>query len=78
MTAVIEEVLRGTAAFAAIGAAGLVMYLVALRFVAWELVPSSAVAQCRWWQRHAPAFLLASLVIAAGALAGLVLLAIIN
>ena len=74
----IEDVLLGTAAFAAIGAAGLGMYLVALRFVVWDLVPSSAVAHCRWWQRYAPAFLLASLVIAAVALAGLALLTIIH
>jgi hypothetical protein len=37
----IEHILLRTAAFAAFGSAAMAVYLVALRFVAWDLVPAS-------------------------------------
>jgi hypothetical protein len=74
----IEHILLRTAAFAAFGSAAMAVYLVALRFVAWDLVPASAMPHVQWWKRHARAFLLTSLVITAGALSGLVVLAILR
>ncbi len=77
-TDLIEHVLLRTALFAAFGSAAMVVYLVALRFVAWDLVPASALSHVHWWKRHARPFLLTSLMITAGALSGLVVLAMVR
>lgn len=74
----IEQVLLRTVAFTAFGSAALAVYLVALRFVAWDLVPTSALAHINWWKRHVRPFLQTSLLITAGALAGLLILAILR
>jgi hypothetical protein len=42
---------------AALGAAAMAVYLVAVRCVSWDVVPAGAAARVRWWQRHAPALL---------------------
>lgn len=53
-----------------LGAASMSVYLLAVRWVSWDLVPVGALARIRWWQRYAPALLAVSMVVA---LAGLVL-----
>jgi hypothetical protein len=62
------------AALSAVWSAGLAIYLVALRFVAWDLVPASSLPHVHWWRRHARPFLCAGLIITAGALIALLFL----
>jgi len=69
-----RHVLLRAAALASVSAASLAVYLVALRFVAWDLVPAAALPHARWWQRHARQFLLACVLITALALGGLLLI----
>jgi hypothetical protein len=69
----LRHVLLRAAALASVSAASLAVYLVALRFVAWDLVPAAALPHARWWQRHARQCLLGCLVIAVLALGGLLL-----
>lgn len=70
----LEQALIGTAALSAIVSAALTIYLVALRFVAWDLVPASALPHVDWWRRHARPCLWVGLAITATALAGTLLL----
>jgi hypothetical protein len=72
----LEQALIGTAALSAIVSVALVIYLVALRFVAWDLVPASALPHVEWWRRHARPCLWAGLAITAAALAGMLFLRI--
>jgi hypothetical protein len=74
----LHHILLRAVAVAAISAASLTIYLVALRFVVWDLVPAAAVSHARWWQRHAPSFLRTSLVITVAALVGLGVLSIVR
>ena len=69
----IEHVLLRIAAFGAVWSVSLTIYLVALRFVVWDLVPASSLPHVRWWQRHARPLLWTGLTITAGALTGLLL-----
>ncbi len=50
-----------------LGVASMSVYLLAVRWVSWDLVPVAALARIRWWHRHAPAVLVLSvLVVVAG------------
>ena len=52
-----------------LGVASMSVCLLAARWVSWDLVPVAALARVRWWQRHAPALLAVSALVA---LAGVV------
>lgn len=64
------------AVLGALGTVAMAMYLLAVRFVDWDMVPRSALRRVHWWQRHAHVVLLASLVVTAGALASIALRAL--
>ena len=68
------RILTRTALIGALSSASLALYLVALRFVAWDLVPASALAHIHWWQRHARLFLWIALTLTTAALLGLLIL----
>jgi hypothetical protein len=68
-----EQALLATATLSAIVSVSLMLYLVALRFVAWDLVPASALNHINWWRRHARPCLWTTLTITAAALATMVL-----
>lgn len=51
--------------FGVLGAAAMAVYLLAVRVISWDLVPTSAVPRVLWWRRRAPAVLVLSLVVAA-------------
>jgi hypothetical protein len=70
----LEQSLIATAALAAIMSVSLTIYLLALKLVAWDLVPNSALPHITWWRRHARTCLLASLAITVTALAAMLLL----
>ena len=59
----LEQTLIRAVAVGAVSSAALTIYLVCLRFVAWDLVPATCLAQAQWWQRHARPFLVVALVI---------------
>jgi len=52
-TQTLEQALIGIAALGATLAVSLTIYLGCLRFVAWDLVPASALPHVQWWRRHA-------------------------
>jgi hypothetical protein len=47
-----------------LGVASMSVYLLAVRWVSWDLVPVAALARIRWWHRHAPALLVISVLVA--------------
>ncbi|HEY0451406.1 hypothetical protein [Actinophytocola sp.] len=50
--------------FGVLGACAMAVYLLAVRCVSWDLLPSSVLARVRWWHRHAPAVLVVSTLVA--------------
>ncbi|WP_143120561.1 hypothetical protein [Actinacidiphila alni] len=70
-----SETLRSIAAPLAeagcLGTVALLIHRAALRRVDWDLIPSAALPRVRWWLRHGPPLLRASLTLAALGLAGL-------
>lgn len=52
-----------------LGVASMSVYLLAVRWVSWDLVPVAALARIRWWHRNAPVLLVVSVLVA---LAGVV------
>ena len=52
-----------------LGVTSMSVYLLAVRWVSWDLVPVAALARIRWWHRYASALLVISMLVA---LAGLV------
>ena len=73
-TMLMEQVLARVASFGAVGSAALAVQLVALRFVALDLVPNTARVRVIWWQRHVRPMLLTVLGGTACALAALLVL----
>jgi len=47
-----------------LGAGAMAMYLLAVRCVSWDLLPTAVAARVRWWRRHAPYALAVSAVVA--------------
>jgi hypothetical protein len=70
----LTHILAHTALLGALWSASLTIYLFALRFIAWDLVPASALPHIHWWQRHARPILWATLTLTTAALLGLVIL----
>jgi hypothetical protein len=71
---VVEHVLLRAAALGATLSGSLAIYLVCLRFLAWDLVPAASLPHIRWWQRHARPFLVVALTVTVFALVALVIL----
>ncbi|MGQ0841621.1 hypothetical protein [Actinokineospora sp.] len=69
----VDDLLLRAAAFGGFGMVAMTVYLVAVRFVDWELIPRSALRRARWWQRHAHTVLWASLVVTAVTLSTVVI-----
>lgn len=69
-----EHVLTRAVAFGAAGSVALAVHLVALRWVALDLVPTTARPRVLWWRRHTRPMLVAVAVSTGCALAALLLL----
>jgi hypothetical protein len=59
----LTQTLLSTAALSAILSASLTIYLLALKLVAWDLVPISALPHITWWRRHLRPCLYTTLII---------------
>jgi len=64
----LQQALLTTSALSAILSISLTIYLLALKFVAWDLVPTSALPHITWWRHHARPCLWSTLALSTAAL----------
>ena len=51
--------------FGVLGAAAMAVFLLAVRYAGWDLIPDSALPRVLWWRRRAPLLLTVSAAVAA-------------
>ena len=73
----LEQALLSTAGLSATVSVSLAVYLIALRFVAWDLVPAATLPRLTWWRRHIRPCLYTTLTITATASAAVALLRLV-